>query len=429
MGTGVCRQRKPTVKPLMAGGGTKTGQQEPAVNRKGELAPTVLHWQARVDESDRGRMLMTLETNLTELLQRYEGETAARIQLSLEEKLPLPQVTPKIWLREDGFEGEVARKGHGLQRLFIFSILELYEKLRGATPGEDVGGNMVLAIEEPELYQHSARARSLARILLDLTTPNKDRPFRFQVFLTTHSPYFVGIDSFQRVRRVYKTPSSSGPMQTKVTSTTLKMVSDDVLAALGQPTDATELSSWARLQSVLGLSVSEGFFADGVILVEGDEDEAILAAVAESRGVSLDAAGIAVVSSGGKTKLPNLLALYRRLGIKTFTIFDADGQEANDADVHTETNAALLKMIGEPPQARPATRISSQFAVWDTTFVDVVKAAVGKTEWDAAFSAATSEYSIPSGQAKKKYAVIWKTMTTLLEKKVPCEPVEKLWSS
>ena len=108
-----------------------------------------------------------LEKNLTELLQRYEGNAAARIQLSLEEKLPLPQVIPKVWLREDGFEGEVAKKGHGLQRLFIFTILELYEKFRTGSPGES-GGSIVLAIEEPELYQHPARARSLAKILREL---------------------------------------------------------------------------------------------------------------------------------------------------------------------------------------------------------------------------------------------------------------------
>ncbi|MDD5708330.1 MAG: AAA family ATPase, partial [Kiritimatiellae bacterium] len=186
----------------------------------------------------------SLEGELTVLLQRYDGETAARIQLSLEEKLPLPPVTPKIWLLEDGFEGEVARKGHGLQRLFIFSILELYEKFRGGGSAEDAGGNMVLAIEEPELYQHPARARSLARILSDLSTPNDKRAFRFQVFLTTHSPHFVGLDAFPSVRRVQKVACPAGPMQTKVTFTNLKDVGDDVLSALGMATDATDVSSW-----------------------------------------------------------------------------------------------------------------------------------------------------------------------------------------
>jgi hypothetical protein len=77
----------------------------------------------------------SLESDLTGLLQRYDENAAAQIQLSLDEKISLPQVKPRVWLIEDGFQGEVARKGHGLQRLFIFTILELYEKFRGGIAG------------------------------------------------------------------------------------------------------------------------------------------------------------------------------------------------------------------------------------------------------------------------------------------------------
>jgi predicted ATP-dependent endonuclease of OLD family len=368
-----------------------------------------------------------LETDLTALLQRYDAETAAHIQLELDEKLPLPPVTPKIWLVEDGFRGEVARKGHGLQRLFIFSILELYEKFRAGSLGESITGNMVLAIEEPELYQHPARARALAAILRGLSTPNATRPFQFQIFLTTHSPYFVSIDDFQCVRRVEKVTCQSGPMQTKVRFTNLQTVGNDVLTALGKPSDATEASSWARLKSVLGLKASEGFFADGVILVEGDEDEAVIYAYAESVQVSLDAAGISVVPAGGKTKLPNLLALYTRLGIKVFTIFDGDCDKASDNEAKTDYNEAILKMVGHVPEPRPATHIYNSMAVWNTTFIDTVKAGFGDVAWDEAISTAREEYSIPTEQARKKFAVIWRATAGLLATGVKCRSLDQLW--
>ena len=64
------------------------------------------------------------------MLQRYDSQAGAKIQLGLDDTLNLPSPKPKVWLIEDGFEGDVARKGHGLQRLFIFTILELYEKFR-----------------------------------------------------------------------------------------------------------------------------------------------------------------------------------------------------------------------------------------------------------------------------------------------------------
>jgi predicted ATP-dependent endonuclease of OLD family len=196
---------------------------------------------------------------------------------------------------------------------------------------------------------------------------------------------------------------------------------------MGKPTDATELSSWARLKSILGLRASEGFFADGVILVEGDEDEAVIGALAQARGVSLDAAGIAIIPSGGKTKLPNMHALYNRLGIRVFTIFDADCDKLSDNDAKTDCNIALLKMIGEDPAPRPPTDIFTCGAAWNTTFLDAVKAGFGEKEWDEAFKSARDEFSIPAEQAKKKFAVVWCTTETLLAKGLRSEPLEKCW--
>lgn len=154
-----------------------------------------------------------LESQLTSLLQRYDSETGAKIQLGLDDNLNLPSPKPKVWLIEDGFEGDVARKGHGLQRLFIFTILELYEKYRAE--GGVVDGTIVLAIEEPELYQHPARARAIAKTLRDLCSPPGGKGLQFQVFITTHSPYFVDLENFQSLRRVEKMLCPGGPMQTK----------------------------------------------------------------------------------------------------------------------------------------------------------------------------------------------------------------------
>ncbi len=55
--------------------------------------------------------------------------------------------------------------------------------------------NLVLAIEEPELYQHPSRQRHLASVLLNLAEgalPGVAK--NTQVIYTTHSPLFVGLD-------------------------------------------------------------------------------------------------------------------------------------------------------------------------------------------------------------------------------------------
>jgi predicted ATP-dependent endonuclease of OLD family len=216
-------------------------------------------------------------------------------------------------------------------------------------------------------------------------------------------------------------------METKVRRTTLKDVGNRVLEALGMDNDATETSSWARLKSIMGIRGSEGFFADGVILVEGTEDEAAIGAFAEYKRVSLDAAGICIIPAEGKTKLPSLLALYQCLGIDVYLVFDADCDQSTDEKAKVNYNKALLSMIGESPEARPETKFVHTGTVWKTNFLDEVREAFGKEKWEAAFTESCNEFSVPSDQAKKKYAVIWRTVELLLKQELPCEPLKMLW--
>jgi len=368
-----------------------------------------------------------LESELTKLLQRYDKEAAAKIQLSLDEALNLPSPKPKVLLVEDGFEGEVARKGHGLQRLFIFTILELYEKFRAA--GAAVDANIVLAIEEPELYQHPARSRALARTLRGLCYPPEGTGFLFQVFFTTHSPYFVDLEYFQSIRRVEKISRPDEPMESKVSRTTLKDVGTEVLKAYSKPYEATEESAWARIKSVLGIKGSEGFFADAVILVEGQEDEAILTAYTEHKTLSLDNRGVSIISAEGKTNIAQLFVLYSQLGIRTFVIFDGDGNEKKDEDAHTETNKALLSLLGQIPQERPKSSVFESGAVWENNFVDTIKLEVGEKVWNDSYAQACKEYSMRADEGRKKFAVIRRTMGFVLENGKKSSSLEELWSA
>src|SRR5208282_2479557 len=58
---------------------------------------------------------------------------------------PLAQVVAS----EGGFSGEMARFGHGMQRSFLFSLLQ---ELSGCQAGG--GPRLILACEEPEAHQH-----------------------------------------------------------------------------------------------------------------------------------------------------------------------------------------------------------------------------------------------------------------------------------
>ena len=204
-----------------------------------------------------------LGQNLTVVLKRYDRETAASIRLGVEGDMRPPEPKPRVWLLEDGFEGEVSRKGNGLQRLFTFSILELYEVYRNRRESGSSGETIVLVVEEPELYQHPTRARSLARTLRRLSATDAES-FHFQILYSTHSPYFVSLGSFSNIRRIEKIAVSSGPMESKIKTATLKEVGEKVLSSLEIKADPTDSSTWARLKSIVGVKTSEGFFS-GVV--------------------------------------------------------------------------------------------------------------------------------------------------------------------
>ena len=235
--------------------------------------------------------LETLAQQLTGTLNQYipDADVALNWSELAELAVPLPQA--RVRLREDGYESAVERTGHGLQRAFILTMLQhlLAARERGGTnaaagvasgsAGEGEGHrlpNLVLAIDEPELYQHPSRQRHMASVLLKLA--QGDIPGvaeRTQVVYTTHAPLFVGLDRFDQIRVLRKTAGEQGmPKVTVVSEVTLEKVAEDLWELGGrQGNRFTADSLRARMQSVMTPWMNEGFFANAVVLVEGEGDQ------------------------------------------------------------------------------------------------------------------------------------------------------------
>ena len=98
-------------------------------------------------------------------------------------EMPVPLPMADVFLKDDGFGAPVDRQGHGLQRAFIFTLLqhlaratvkEGNEVTVDANVDPDAPGpvvapaqapTLILAIEEPELYQHPTKQRHFGRDL------------------------------------------------------------------------------------------------------------------------------------------------------------------------------------------------------------------------------------------------------------------------
>lgn len=175
--------------------------------------------------------LPELGNSISQTLEKFAP--GSRLNLGWDEVKPpeVPLPAARATLVEDSFEGEITRKGHGLQRALIVTLLqhlamtipveptgeESDEKEISISEPESLetsrGPDLILAIEEPELYLHPSRCRYLANLLLQLAErPGVGLGATNQIIYTSHSPYFVDLHRFDQIRMVRKVPSPDSPV-------------------------------------------------------------------------------------------------------------------------------------------------------------------------------------------------------------------------
>ncbi|MDY0028100.1 MAG: AAA family ATPase [Candidatus Humimicrobiaceae bacterium] len=237
--------------------------------------------------------LPELGISISQTLEKF----APGSQLNLgwdEVKLPeVPLPAARATLIEDSFEGEITRKGHGLQRALIVTLLQHLaiavpvETVSGDSTEEEIkisesknikssqGPDLILAIEEPELYLHPSRCRYLSNLLLQLAKKQEEGlGANNQIIYTTHSPYFVDLQRFDQIRMVRKVPApDSFVPQSIITQFSLEKASKEIAKICNKnPVDFTRDSFIAHSMSVINTVVNEGFFADVVVVVEGTSE-------------------------------------------------------------------------------------------------------------------------------------------------------------
>jgi energy-coupling factor transporter ATP-binding protein EcfA2 len=348
------------------------------------------------------------ERALTKRLDRLAPGTGMRLQW---EPSPLEIVSPRIkaLLQEAGFPADVGRQGHGVQRAYIVALLqELAEQTGGRPEGRD-HPLLLLAIEEPELYQHPARARLLAQVLWDLAKRHR-RPA--QVVYATHSPFFVSLEQVEALRLLRLRLSDDTP-ETHVSRVDLEMAAEKLRAVSDHPARRfTAKTLRARLRPLTELPLSEGFFAHAVVLVEGEEDRALLLAQADLDGLDLDAGGIAVLPVGGKGNLDRPLVVFQQLGIPTYVMFDGDaGKPARERD--TASNKRLLRLVGGTATDDPETQIHPTWACFAEDLARTVRSEIGEKEFSDALKKVCRDLGFKVDQGKKNSVVLARTLRRL----------------
>jgi predicted ATP-dependent endonuclease of OLD family len=366
-------------------------QSENKTSALGKLLARTVRARTRFDEDlnalreeTRDRYQRLLDDNQTALNQISEAlntrlaewaHSGATLRLEWQEDRGKSVVIQEPWAHvragEGAFESQLSRLGHGLQRSYIIALLQelaLYEK--------EGGPKLLLAIEEPELYQHPPQARHLAAVLIKLASAGA------QVMVSTHSPFFVSGSVFEDVRVVRRPAAdASSTVRWAVASDVSKRIGD----ALGEnykPPSATV----AKLQQILQPQLAEIFFASKIVLVEGREDVAFVQSYLELKGLwdEFRKLGCHIVAADGKDAILRPLIVAQETGIPCFVICDADSDCKEQHKHHqVKDNCGLLKALGSADLEpfSDGIREGETYLIWPNALGKSLKADVPEEVW------------------------------------------------
>ncbi len=284
--------------------------------------------------------------------------------LEIEFETPTLEVllsAPKLYV-DDGFRNAVENKGHGLQRAVIFTILRRYAEYMASAP-DGKKRNLILAVEEPELYMHPQAQRTIRRVFRKIAESND------QVFFSTHSSLLVDVAYFDEIIRMeMDCEVTDCKKTTKCTAWQLPMAKmiKDLETRIPRLKGKVTAESMRDLYShVYNPRRNEGFFASKIILVEGLTEEYSLPIYADAlANCAFDPQGISVVECGGKCSMDRLFRIFNELHIPCYVLFDYD-KDNSDKNI-TDKSKELLAMVGNHQEVPQSLFVDDSIACFPT---------------------------------------------------------------
>lgn len=306
--------------------------------------------------------LTTLQERLSS---RLQNAVTAEADLSLawkndDKSVSVQDPVAQVLLSDRGFVGEVDKFGHGLQRSFLLVILQ---ELMASD--SDVSPTLILGCEEPELYQHPPQAKHLAAILKELSSGDA------QIFVTTHSPYFVDVDHYEGIKMFRNSNGAA-----KTTKSSFGSILTGYNEAFDRPI-RNDQQAKTKLAIHTQPKFNEVFFTDKVVIVEGISDQACIEAYLRlsNRKAEFQKSGTSILVCEGKSSLALMLLIAKDFEIPFHVVIDCDAN--SDEQYHTQhikDNDAILSLAGHAPLgAFPREHITkTNLTAWLNDIEDVL---------------------------------------------------------
>ncbi len=238
-----------------------------------------------------------LSNDLTTLFQEAISTDTLSVKVKIEEGFKFDFKYKTVLIDRDmpHKEIDILSCGTGLQSMMILSILQTYIKMMNDS-------DLILLIEEPEVYLHPSLQRKMINTLVKISKKN-------QVLLTTHSPIIISKIDQQNIHCINKVGGVSSIMHATATN----------------------------IIEELGIQVSDILNKNAVLFVEGKDDNNLITAlinkVALNMGLNSDFTmkEIDIIQTDGFDKMDfyaNAKILHKDV-VRTpyWVLTDSDGEE------------------------------------------------------------------------------------------------------
>lgn len=232
--------------------------------------------------------------------------------------------------RHPNTKQDFSSHGHGVIRQTLFNFLGV---VKNELPTNEVANSnrkdFIILFEEPEVYLHPKAVKLLRKVLYELCSNS-----RFQIICASHSPMLIDI-SKPHTSLVRLVRDAAG-------NTSLYQVGENLF----QSND--EQKEMVQMLNRFDPNICESFFADEVILVEGDTEAIVSRELLEKHFPTKD---IFVVNTGSKNNIPFFQKIYNHFNIKQHIIHDSDTRFVYDITV--DDNDKLLYTLKKNKDGNP----------------------------------------------------------------------------
>jgi predicted ATP-dependent endonuclease of OLD family len=177
-----------------------------------------------------------------------------------------------------------------------------------------------------------------------------------------------------------------------------------------------------RLQTLMTPWLNEGFFADVVVLVEGEEDRGALLGYAGALRQNFDSKGISVIPCMGKNNLDRAALIFDAFGIPVYLVWDSD---EGDNEANPNFNRCLLRIVHADEEDFPS-RVEDKFACFKKNLTTTLREEIGEPVYGQTLSALKEQFKLKGKDVLKNPALVQELITRAVAQQRSSPTLERI---